>query len=374
MTHSFFKKKFIFIVLFIKLKNNKYTYTETIIFKPYLMKNQINKDAYQKLFYNISSLYEKARLTFVKMYWHIGKYIVEVEQKNKLKGEYGEFLTTRLSKDLTEKYGKGFSKTNIHNMRLFYRTYSIDQISDRLEWSNYVTLLTVKDTEKRSSLEERVLNERLTYNQLRNIVLLEYSNKNKSNSHHKIGLEYNRGLLYAYSLIDPAKLACSDGVIVVDCGFNVWKSILVKYDEEFVNEKFITSKKNKASFNIKPATDITSYQIYTYKAYIEKIIDADTLWVIIDCGFYTFTRQKLRLRGIDAPELNIQEGKKAKRYVERVLKKSSFVIIKTYKSDKYDRYLSDIFYLPGEDDKEKVCNEGKFLNQELVDRELAVVV
>ena len=154
----------------------------------------------------------------------------------------------------------------------------------------------------------------------------------------------------------------------------MWKSILVKNDKEFTDEKFITSKKNKSLFNIKPAVGIKSSQIYTFKAYIEKIVDGDTFWAVVDCGFYTCVRQKLRLRGIDVPEINTHEGKKAKSFVSRKLKDCPFVVIKTHKSDKYDRYLSDIFYLPGVDDIKKINQDGVFLNQELLNKGMAVVM
>ncbi len=39
--------------------------------------------------------------------------------------------------------------------------------------------------------------------------------------------------------------------------------------------------------------------------------------------------------------------------------------------DKYARYLSDIFYLPGSKNPERVCSQGQFLNQELLDKGLA---
>ena len=83
--------------------------------------------------------------------------------------------------------------------------------------------------------------------------------------------------------------------------------------------------------------------LYHYKAYVERVIDGDTFWVRIDLGFRFWIRQKLRLRGLDAPELNTKEGEKTKQFVEGELKGVPWVIITTTKPDKYDRYLSDIF-------------------------------
>jgi endonuclease YncB( thermonuclease family) len=107
---------------------------------------------------------------------------------------------------------------------------------------------------------------------------------------------------------------------------------------------------------------------------VERVVDGDTLWVVVHCGFNSFTRQKLRLRGIDTPELGSPEGEKSKRFVEKRLKGLPFVVIKTYKSDKYDRYLTDLFFLPGVRDPERVAAEGRFLNREVVEKGGGVVV
>ena len=77
------------------------------------------------------------------------------------------------------------------------------------------------------------------------------------------------------------------------------------------------------------------------------------------------------MRGIDAPELPTKEGVEAKKFVEAKLKETEFVIVKTYKADKYDRYLADIFYQAKEKEAQVVLAQGTFLNQELLDLGLA---
>lgn len=56
----------------------------------------------------------------VLAYWEIGREIVEFEQKGKKRAEYGEELIKKLSRDMTEKFGRGFSEINLRNMRRFY--------------------------------------------------------------------------------------------------------------------------------------------------------------------------------------------------------------------------------------------------------------
>ena len=71
-------------------------------------------------------------------YWNIGRIIVEHEQENNERAAYGKQTLKELSKVLTEEFGKGFSVSNIYNMRLFYLTYQKFQtVSGKLSWSHY---------------------------------------------------------------------------------------------------------------------------------------------------------------------------------------------------------------------------------------------
>lgn len=58
-------------------------------------------------------------------YWNIGRIIVEHEQQNKARAEYGRQTLKELSRILTKEFGKGFSRSNLQNMRAFYLTYPI---------------------------------------------------------------------------------------------------------------------------------------------------------------------------------------------------------------------------------------------------------
>ena len=76
---------------------------------------------YDSLVETIGSLLDFARAqiatsvntVLVQTYWNIGKHIVEFEQGGALRTEYGSNLLNRLSSDLTHRYGKGFSRSNI---------------------------------------------------------------------------------------------------------------------------------------------------------------------------------------------------------------------------------------------------------------------
>lgn len=98
---------------------------------------------------------------------------MEFEQEGKERAEYGTRLLKHLSKDLTERFGWGFSPDNLELMRRFYRAYPITELSSRkspgkirtlisetvsrkfpLSWSHYVRLLALDDSDKRDFYEE----------------------------------------------------------------------------------------------------------------------------------------------------------------------------------------------------------------------------
>ena len=105
-------------------------------------------------------------------YWEIGRRIFEAEQKGRRRAGYGEQLLTRLSIDLTARFGRGFSPDNLENMRRFFMAYPLDSISETLSrklnlselaqtftlpWSAYVRLLSVTDAGARRFYETEAL-------------------------------------------------------------------------------------------------------------------------------------------------------------------------------------------------------------------------
>ena len=106
--------------------------------------------------------------------------------------------------------------------------------------------------------------------------------------------------------------------------------------------------------------------MHTYKIdKIVKIIDGDTIDIIINLGFYISINQRVRLKGIDAAETRTKdltektEGLLAKEWLEKELSKPGEWIIKTTKDDKYGRILGTL-YLVGEPVtvNERMVNDG----------------
>ena len=101
-------------------------------------------------------------------YWSIGKYIVEFEQGGNAKAEYGKSLLSTISKELTLRLGKGYSRPNLNNMRKFYLKYSNCQtVSDKLSWSHICELIKIDDELERSFYEKECIVENWNVRTLR---------------------------------------------------------------------------------------------------------------------------------------------------------------------------------------------------------------
>ena len=131
---------------------------------------------YQNLLDKIAQTYTQGRfqairsvqLHITQTYWHLGQHIIEFEQVGKVKATYGKALLSNLARDLSLRYGKGFSRTNLVYMRLFYLRYPISQKpSDLLSWSHYVELLKIDDDLERSFYEKQAISERWSVPELK---------------------------------------------------------------------------------------------------------------------------------------------------------------------------------------------------------------
>lgn len=96
----------------------------------------------------------------VKANWEIGRHIVEYEQHGHERAEYGSDLLSILSKDLGLRYGKGFGRRNVLDMRRFYLAYQKWQaVPAKLSWTHIVVLLGISDLTARKFYEAQSLKE-----------------------------------------------------------------------------------------------------------------------------------------------------------------------------------------------------------------------
>jgi hypothetical protein len=61
----------------------------------------------------------------VQAYWHVGRLVVQHEQKGKARAQYGESVISSLAARLSLEYGRGFDERNLWYMRTFYLAFAI---------------------------------------------------------------------------------------------------------------------------------------------------------------------------------------------------------------------------------------------------------
>lgn len=138
----------------------------------YQLKN--DEDEINDIFNNIKELvinsknkvYQTVNIEMLNLYWNIGKKIIEIQQGNN-RANYGDEIINKLSKKLTNEFGKGFSKRNLRSMRRFYLMYPIWQaVSAKLSWSHYLELIKIDEETKRKFYLNECINSKWSVREL----------------------------------------------------------------------------------------------------------------------------------------------------------------------------------------------------------------
>ncbi|MCF6319762.1 MAG: PDDEXK nuclease domain-containing protein [Proteobacteria bacterium] len=137
-------------------------------------KNLINLDFHFQIVELLQSARQNVVLTInatmTTTYFEIGRMIVEQEQGGKERADYGKGLLKGLSQVLIKEFGRGFSVTNLQQMKLFYRVYLKQQTlpvnfkkslkkqqtvstAFNLSWSHYLTLIRIDNENERKFYE-----------------------------------------------------------------------------------------------------------------------------------------------------------------------------------------------------------------------------
>ena len=104
--------------------------------------------------------------------------------------------------------------------------------------------------------------------------------------------------------------------------------------------------------------------MYEYSATLVKIVDGDTVDVLIDLGFNTTKKERVRLLGIDTPESATKDlvekklGLEAKEYIIQWFTKNTPFRLQTTKDDKYGRILGVFTGLDGKTLNSRLVDEG----------------
>ena len=253
----------------------------------------------------------------------------------------------------------------------------------RLTWSHYIQIIPLKSQKQREFYERTASQESWTVRELKAQI-----NKNLFDAARQIGsaayrsqvetttasLSPRKGQLYTYRLIPPLPEQTASCQLLVDLGFNNhWTGQIAGIDNPRPG-MIVTAEKHHRGARPAYRFSVNRHRgrkLYTVKAVCERVIDSDTVLARIDQGFDMWRRERLRLRGIDASELYSTAGQRARDYVTEAMEQVPFIVICTNSRDKYGRYLTDLYYLPGSSDPAEVLAGGFFLNRQLLDEGLA---
>ncbi len=257
-------------------------------------------------------------------------------------------------------------------MRQVYRALPIVRTSAQLGWSHYLALLKSPPAQ-RAHYAERAAKESLSVRQLQEAINAGVSQLSTENTERPQTptLQPRRGVLHAYRLVE-SRSAVGTVELALDLGFSLRRVVDLAGIAQAAPGRVVASVRKGRGYALKSA-ELTRSRLFTFVAVVDKVVDGDTLLVEVDCGFSCRMRQRLRLRGIDAPELKTARGQSARSFVNNELAAVDFVVIKTFRPDKYDRYLADVFFLPGAADAQQVAAEGIYLNALLLKKGLAQV-
>lgn len=104
----------------------------------------------------------------IETYWSIGKEIVANEQQSGIDSKSARQQILHLSKILTQELGRGFSRSNLFNMRKFYLNYpDVQTLSGQLSWSHICELLTIEKKDKRAFYEKESVNSLWSFRELK---------------------------------------------------------------------------------------------------------------------------------------------------------------------------------------------------------------
>ena len=327
-----------------------------------------------KLADDIHETCDKAMKAVVLACWNAGKRSAQDEEDADVRAVYGSGLLKELSYMLTERHGRGYSGESLERMRAFYLENGTSPSDETAGWTLHVELFPTRDETKSGAVEKISLRECLTQKDVQTLVRKKTLETKlpplKRPTDLRLGTYRNIN-----SKAADLNYKMGEGEVLLDCGFFACR---------------VVSETEAAGVTI---TDTPSY---AYAAFVERVIDGDTLLVLIDLGFRNPVRERLRLRGVDTPEVGTPEGEAAKAFVEKLLPPGMPLVIKSNQTDDYGRFVADVFYfgkdssqntlrsrgdqqgaraeeyLNGDPTPEEIVAGGTYLNQQLLDEGLAV--
>ena len=287
-------------------------------------------------------------LAKVRTYHETGRLIREHVLAHQDRADYGAKTIPRLAADLK------LDRSVLQRCDKFYRSFPIWATWPKLSWAHFRALLPIADAKLRRSLATEA----------------------NRNAWPLIRLEARIAELAPPEAIDvvatPGEppglhLIVEKSIgLSVDLGFRHYWPLSAEQSKRFAKGDIVRIANDDS---LRPVGDATKAALFTYAAQLVRVVAGDTLVVALEVSPGVFIEQKLRLRGLDCPEMSTSEGRAARRFVEALLGDSAGdLVIHTTKPDKYDRYLADVF-LVGASGREIFLNNALLENGHAVTKQ-----
>jgi len=301
----------------------------------------------------------------VRTYWETGRLINEYLRKSEIPYQKrGVHVVAKLAEDLD------FGEKVFYRCMRFAESFPNFSARRNLSWAHYRALIAVPDEKKRLLLADQATKGEWSSRDLEiEIRNLNWEKRAAASDGKAPSLlpEPALGPFYTYKIIAPETLHSRAAEPLLDVGFSKTIKLSRFHSAKIAAGTIVISTKDaKGNYSLRPQSHKDTMPqdtkgknhvtcgvcraedlLYTYKAFVTRVIDGDTLKLEIDAGFDEQCHETIRLRGIDCPELNTPEGQAAKRFVERELAHCESIILKSTQSprkEKWGRYLGDVFY------------------------------
>jgi endonuclease YncB( thermonuclease family) len=307
----------------------------------------------------------------VKLYWDVGGLVGDfLSSADQI---YGKRVISRLASDT------GLGERLLYEAIQFRRQIPNLNTCSNLTWSHYRKILRVYDKAGRdfylrlaeeNGWSVRDLSEQIQNSSFERFLGITFEDQPPADSP-SARLQMKRGEPYVYRVIEK------NGRRALDLGFRATQVLREPFSD--LPPGSIVRSRPDARYQTGYRIEVQDQRrrIYAFPATVARIIDGDTLWATIDLGFDHTLDVKLRLGGIDTPELGTPGGLRAKDHLTGLLREGGVFVVTTTKIDLYDRYLADLFVQPGpantEDsaDVRGIAAEGLFVNRKMVSDGLA---
>ncbi len=275
---------------------------------------------------------------WVRTYHETGRLIQAHILFQKERADYGGHVFRRLAVDT------GASERKLYECAQFYRCFPILRHGAKFNWAHYRLFCQVEDEAQRSALVVEAAKRAWTSPEL--IARVRSLNAARETSDDANGTTPRH---QASKPLTPKRgtpglhlVVAHDDGLAVDLGFKLYQPLDADQARRWPKGSIVRLTENRLTL----ADAATKADLFTYIARVRRVVDGDTLVIVLRVSPEAELVEKLRLRGIDCPEVNTPEGKAAKRFTESLLPAGTIVVLSTTKPDKYDRYLADVFVRP----------------------------